>query len=349
MFEKEKNRDGLKSSEITPTINSNMKNEFEEKLTHLQNKLDEMEANQKLDPTKVEKIASQISKSQIDQLRTELLSEIALKEEQAATKQAQERALKAEQELKTSLSKYNFEYDVENEPLHIDPTNENLYFYNKMPKCGSTMLHTVLKELSTKEKNNFNINHIDTEANDENFNDKFISALFVAESLKQVKEDQNPTPLVIVKHHSFINFTSFGLQPNSLSRPTSFNLIRNPILRWVSAFNFCRGGMKNNPGALPHCQNMDPEKLNLPLEEYIEYDPWIKERYSKFMNWLITDDCESNTKVSTGNCKRISNDLSDSKGSKNGQEDKKKVFNFIKNKVIKEYHVIGILEEVKLH
>lgn len=231
---------------------------------------------------------------------------------------------------------------ISNEPFQ----NTKFYFYNKMPKCGSTTLHTVLKILA--EINEFDLRHIDdNEANQVNKGsdtDKYISALFIADDMKKTKDKldkiengqftrKRQKPLLIVKHNKFINFTQYNINPF----PTTFNLVRDPILRWVSAYNFCRGGMKNNPHILPHCKDMTQKQLEMTVEEYIKTDPWVVERHSRFMAWLTPD--------ASGNCEFCR------KMRDNWQTDrtnsKLKTSEYIKTHIVNLYHTIGILEELK--
>lgn len=211
---------------------------------------------------------------------------------------------------------------------HISPPNPVAFYYNKMPKCGSTTLHTVMKTL--QDTNQFTISHLDSE---DKFDDRYIAALFLADSI----QNTDHKPLVVVKHHNYINFTQFDVE-----KPTTFNLIRDPILRWVSGYNFCRGGMKNSPQTMSHCSKMTEEELNMSIEDYVAADPWIKERYSRYLNWFLTDDCDQYLlpKEKHKSCKSVMHNWESNK-----TNDKKTVAEFIKSQIIPDYYVIGLLED----
>lgn len=122
----------------------------------------------------------------------------------------------------------------------------------------------------------------------------------VMSKISQQRSDSTK-PIVVVKHHQMINFTAYA-HPNSAYYPEfpiihnlkfiSFNLIRHPVDRWISAYNFCRGGMRHDPTPRDTCKGMTQEQLDMTPGEYFENNYWIGQRYSWFFGWLITDDCQ---------------------------------------------------------
>lgn len=166
------------------------------------------------------------------------------------------------------------------------PKRTHIYFYPKMGKCGSTTMHKVLKQLS--ETNNFDILHIEADGIAENSDDLDSDDTLAKSIISYVQNEESNGAgknLVIVKHHKTVNFTKFNMDVNS------FNFVRHPVSRWVSAYNFCRGGMSRKPMVQQACQGFSQEFISMKLEDSVRADPWVTERYKPYFLWLEEDDC----------------------------------------------------------
>jgi hypothetical protein len=70
---------------------------------------------------------------------------------------------------------------------------------------------------------------------------KDVIAKSIGEDLKAATAS---APVVILKHHLFTNFSTYGLE-----EPTWINVVRDPVDRFVSAYFFRRFGFSRRTGA----------------------------------------------------------------------------------------------------
>ena len=239
-------------------------------------------------------------------------------------------------------------------------SNHQVYFYPKMAKCGSTVMHRLLKELSSL--NNFKVLHIGNDRSDLNEDDGLLLD-FILENfdlyernngLINLKEDyKDPKTksriMVVVKHHNSVNFTKH-LTSKSIDHEIleenppnfyNFNLVRHPVHRWISSYNFCRFGMSRKPSAHGTCSNMTEFQLNESIADHIKRDPWISQRYASDFVWLKVDECKNLTIFSNGKGHNWVDH-------KEIYHQKVKAVECIKNKALTTYTSIGNLENLEL-
>ncbi|XP_055943057.1 heparan sulfate 2-O-sulfotransferase pipe-like [Argiope bruennichi] len=118
-------------------------------------------------------------------------------------------------------------YDIS----ELESIDRQRLFYNRVPKCGSTTLITLIRKLAVKN------NYI-------HFNSKIYDRKNVGEEeqrriVKQVKS--TPSPCSFDRHVFFINFTKFGQSP-----PIFINIIREPVERIISSFFYRRMVARQN-------------------------------------------------------------------------------------------------------
>ena len=180
-------------------------------------------------------------------------------------------------------------------------------------------MHQVLQQLS--KINNFETFHLK--------DDLFNGDLKLINDIKdRISENK---PLVVVKHHQYVNFTKYNM------KVTTFNLARHPVSRWASAYNYCRGGMARAPAPKSQCINMPQWEVEESIDEHVIRDPWIKQRYSKYLQWIDSEDCiEHNLNVDKN---WLEKPLANRK--------KFETTECIKNKILNSYLTVGILEELE--
>ena len=215
----------------------------------------------------------------------------------------------------------------------------NIYFYPKMGKCGSTTMHKVLKQLAIL--NNFEIMHIEADGIQDSTTDLNLNPVLAKNILNysqnMVAQNVNKN-LVVVKHHRTVNFTEFNMKVHS------FNLVRHPVSRWISAYNFCRGGMSRRPAVQKACEGFSQEVLQMSIEDSIlKFDPWVTERYKSYFSWLETDECH----FTSFEDQNWLNNKDPQKGYEIMQL-KQATINCIKVKISRLYITIGILEDYDL-
>ncbi|XP_077986176.1 uronyl 2-sulfotransferase-like [Glandiceps talaboti] len=109
--------------------------------------------------------------------------------------------------------------------------DEQLVVYNRVPKCGSRSIQTLLWKNS--KTNHFN----------------FISSKIYRKRVLQEGEQADliyhlsriPRPALFDRHLHFLNFTKFGK-----AKPTYINIIRDPLTRVISGYYYNRFGDKYN-------------------------------------------------------------------------------------------------------
>jgi len=115
--------------------------------------------------------------------------------------------------------------------------NEEFVYHNKLPKCGSTTMHAILKVVS--KWNNFR--YVKLEPSLVKFYDGEGMSSFINNLLS---DNGISKPFFIFKHHYYFNTTEYGLET-----PTWINVIRDPLSWFESSFYFKRFGWEQQPGA----------------------------------------------------------------------------------------------------
>ena len=109
--------------------------------------------------------------------------------------------------------------------------NENFVFHNKLPKCGSTTMHDILRQLSTK--NSFH--YVKMDAQMMNFDEENKLIEWLQANMRE--------PFFLMQHHYYMNFTKYGY-----FQPTMINVIREPVDWFSSHYHFKLYGWQRNPG-----------------------------------------------------------------------------------------------------
>ncbi|XP_067135203.1 uronyl 2-sulfotransferase-like [Centruroides vittatus] len=129
--------------------------------------------------------------------------------------------------------------------------------YNRVPKCASTTLYTLMRKLSVLNR----YVHYNSKVYDKKMIDLSEQSRFV----RRVAD--TPAPCSFDRHIFFVNFTRFGRSP-----PVYINLIRDPVERIISSYYYRRLAARNSRGKtgkpssywlnkkFRHCvANADPE------------------------------------------------------------------------------------------
>ena len=207
--------------------------------------------------------------------------------------------------LQTSLSLINYI------PPERPPT-PTFIFHNKMPKCGSTTLNFVLKELALN--NNFNYEMILSNENLKN------DIKGTSERLRSIKTESTHENILVMQHQTFMNFSEVGI----ITQPTFINVVRNPVDRFVSNYYFCRFGSVRIPRRGAGCQNMSDREINMPVEKYVRTVERLTDEDINYRPWLC----------GTGaNCVAGDNEIQ-----------RKRAYDYTKYLVLNEYFIVGVLE-----
>lgn len=187
-----------------------------------------------------------------------------------------------------------------NPQLQPHPSHNFFYFHTKMPKCGSTTLKTLLQIL--KVKNNFNF--MTLESGD--IKDSQTSVVpFLQNSNEFYLARTQEKPLLIMKHHTFINLTA-----SHLPQPTLINVVRNPIDRYISSYFFCRNGSNGMPTHRGKSCTSSSKNLKNPsnapnitsIEDFFQYHLQTKKRLNtQYLEWFCGEEAEERCNNKKGN------------------------------------------------
>lgn len=198
-----------------------------------------------------------------------------------------------------------YSYDVD----YFAPVpNTKFIFHNKLPKCGSTTMHNIVGLLSRK--NNFTYWKIMSGVM--KFTDE--------ETLIQALKMRYREPFFLLQHHFWMDFTKY-----SMHQPTFVNLIRDPISWFQSHYTFMRFGM--NKG-----RSEDSPKLGSDIDDCIKN----KEKNCVSNQWTYIEFfCGSEKLCATMKASYEAGDI----------DVKRQVLEIVKRRVVKDYFIIGILEQ----
>ncbi|KAK7907788.1 hypothetical protein WMY93_016400 [Mugilogobius chulae] len=127
--------------------------------------------------------------------------------------------------------------------------------YNRVGKCGSRTVVMLLKLLA--EKHHFNL------VSSEIHNKTRLSKHEQVALMKNITSI--PEPFLYTRHVHFLNFTSFKIE-----QPVYFNIIRDPINRFLSNYFFRRfGDFRGEQFHLLRTPNMKDEERYLELEDVL--------------------------------------------------------------------------------
>ena len=120
-------------------------------------------------------------------------------------------------------------------PMGTPPRTLDFIFHNKIPKAGSSSMKHLLKVLAPL--NNFALDHVRIVKFDHVHHKRLIG------HLKNFEKHHPAKPHVLLKHHTFLNFTNFGFR-----QPTYINVVRDPVSQFASFYYFKRNGWELNEG-----------------------------------------------------------------------------------------------------
>ena len=118
-------------------------------------------------------------------------------------------------------------------PMGSPPRSIDFIFHNKIPKSGSSTMKHLLKVLAPE--NNFGLDHVRVIASD------WHQHSLLMKHVKKYQKKHPGLPHVMLKHHTFLNFSNFGF-----AQPTYINVVRNPVAQFASAYYFKRYGWELN-------------------------------------------------------------------------------------------------------
>jgi len=114
-------------------------------------------------------------------------------------------------------------------PPDTRPNSLTFLFHNKLPKSGSSTMKHILQVLS--KKNRFALDHVRIKKLDYDEDRRLLA------HIEKFRNFHPGLPMVLLKHHTFVNFTQFGW-----SQPTYINVIRHPVSQFASFYYFQRFG-----------------------------------------------------------------------------------------------------------
>jgi len=130
------------------------------------------------------------------------------------------------------------------ERVTLDPT---IVLYNRVPKCGSTTMLTLIKALKKFHKMK-NINPFytinDIKPNQKHFLPTLQERLEFTRNLTEI-----PRPMIYIRHLHFLNFTHYNSP-----MPLYINIIRDPVEHFISNYYYLRHGFQRNQEKLNEYQ-----------------------------------------------------------------------------------------------
>ncbi|CAH1792676.1 unnamed protein product [Owenia fusiformis] len=114
---------------------------------------------------------------------------------------------------------YLKEFEVKNR-------NENLIFYSRSPKCGSTTMIAVMRA-ACKYSGKYNVTYIEPVPRKKDLKTlskkkKYVSTHFIQES-----------PKIVIGHFAFFDFIELGYK-----QPLFIDIVRDPVERWISKYYY---------------------------------------------------------------------------------------------------------------
>jgi len=118
--------------------------------------------------------------------------------------------------------------------------NLDFIFHNKVPKSGSSTMKHILNYLS--KRNKFALDHVRI------VKFGYEDNLRLAHHIPKFRKQHPGLPYVLLKHHTFVNFTRYGMK-----QPTYINVVRHPVSQFASFYYFKRygWGFAGNPESRP--------------------------------------------------------------------------------------------------
>ncbi|XP_066941047.1 uronyl 2-sulfotransferase-like [Macrobrachium rosenbergii] len=110
---------------------------------------------------------------------------------------------------------------------NVTPENTRLVIYNRVPKCGSTTVNTIINRLHLKNK--FHHRHSKI------YNKHWLNEEERKALTRKLFESSKTRPLCFDRHIYYFNTTRLGFPRTAL-----INLVREPVKRFISQFYFTR-------------------------------------------------------------------------------------------------------------
>ena len=152
---------------------------------------------------------------------------------------------------KESVDKILNNFILPNKKDQVLRINPEILLYNRVPKCGSTTMLTLLKglkKLHSNSKNNEFELYNDIYPNQKHFLPTLEMRLEYVQNVtnkiytREISGPNQPNlPVIYVRHIHFVNFTRYGYP-----MPLYINLIRDPVEHFISNYYFLRKGFAKN-------------------------------------------------------------------------------------------------------
>nr|XP_039251286.1 uronyl 2-sulfotransferase-like [Styela clava] len=185
----------------------------------------------------------------------------------------------------------------------VKNARSSIVVYNRAPKCGSRSMMYVISELAVR--NNF------TDYESRNYSARKLEG---EELQHQVDKIASLRPPVIYNRHlNFIDFRKYGYK-----QPIYINLIRDPLSRFVSHYNYMKYGDEV-------VERKMPEGLKENINDCVMLNHYICRVHLAIYEWIFFCGMENTCNVNTVY--------------------REKRFEIIKEHIEKEYLIIGISEE----
>ena len=228
----------------------------------------------------------------------------------------------------------NYEHSFKNiKNLLPEAPNKKFIFHNKLPKCGSTTMNDILKNLAAF--NHFLYFKMDAETM--KFDEEINLIKWIFNHKKSTKMSKN-SPLFLMQHHYWMNFSKYDIE-----QPTMINVIREPMDWFSSHYHFQMNGWYRSPG--DRAKKKEKSRKNeMPLEDCIMKEKFMcKKNKWRYIEFFVGSDAYSSLKWQ----EHTGTSTTSVKDTKNLDTDEEKRLGVAhaKNRLLKDYHVIGVLEQ----
>lgn len=220
--------------------------------------------------------------------------------------------------------------------------NKKFIFHNKLPKCGSTTVGTILEILSSKHNFNLirNLKH-DAKNNDPlslvGKSDEYGLAKVMNKTVLK-KSDKT----LLLRHHFPFDFSKFK---ESYENPTYINIIRDPVGWFQSHFYFKRNGRKLDN--FSRSKNINNKEQDMDINQCVEWGheecTYLQKEYFRYIAGdYITDE------IPERNGKQFRSFRHEPL--KNSEEETtiRKTLEASKYALLYRFYTVGILEDLKL-
>lgn len=163
--------------------------------------------------------------------------------------------------------------------------NTNLLIYNRVPKCGSTTMTTLIKNLVNFHPDTHKYKVInDVEANRKNY---LADDNMVKDFIKNVTDKTSSEKSVYIRHVHFVDFTkatSNSSTSTNLLQPVYINIIRDPVEHWISNYYYLRNGFQNSKKDSKVSKKWDHSNIISEAERNLDIQSCIDFKISSCIN-----------------------------------------------------------------